>query len=65
MSAYGNAGSTSSTKDSNVMQCVITSTIVRNQINKAHLIRKTSQTLKVIRKTLMKLIGTHERFEEK
>jgi len=64
MSAYESVGSTSRTKDSNVTQRVITLTIVSQQTKKACLIRKTSQALKISRKTLMRAVGKCERVED-
>lgn len=57
MSAHESVGNTPHTKDSNVTQCVFTLTIVSNQMKKDCIFRKTSQALRINKKSLSRAIG--------
>ena len=64
MSAYDKVSSKSCNKDSNITRCILTSTIVSTQMNKAWLMRKKRKILKIGRGTLRRAMVRRERVED-
>lgn len=54
--AYKSIGSKTHTKDANTSQRVLTSTIMGKEMEKTHVVRKTSKSIRISRTTLVKAL---------